>query len=72
MGGRSRVEKPTWRDLRREVQDADGEFIRQGATSHEVWKLPNGRTVTLQSKHLNEQVSKKIRNSIRNAIEGKD
>lgn len=71
MARGERKEKPTWADLQREVRAAGGVLERQGATSHEVWKLPDGKQVTLQSKRPKEQVTRSIRDRIRDAIDGK-
>ena len=62
-------EHPTWKDVKREVKEAGGVFVRQGATSHEIWRLPNGTRVNLRSKYPNQQVTKSVRDRVRADIE---
>ena len=58
----------TWADLRRRVKDAGGVFVRSGKGAREVWRLPSGKIVTLQAKHLKQQVSKSVRDRVLQAV----
>ena len=64
-----RKPKPTWADMRREVRAAGGAYVRQGATSHEVWEL-DGETIVMQSKHKGRKVNGRILKRIRGLIDG--
>ncbi|MBU0646323.1 type II toxin-antitoxin system HicA family toxin [Patescibacteria group bacterium] len=60
--------RPNWGDLIKEVKAAGGIFVRQNSTSHQIWRLPNGRIVILLTKHLKEQVNLRTCERIRQRI----
>lgn len=58
----------TWRELRRAIEQAGGERLRGGRGSREVWRV-RGRTITIQTRHLNEQVSRSVEQRLLGALE---
>lgn len=59
----------TWAEAKKRVVAAGGVFVRQGSTSHEKWRLPNGTLMILSAKHRQQQIPAGIAADILKIIE---
>lgn len=59
---------PKVRDLLRVLRAKGCMPTRQGATSHEIWLTPGGRTFSINTKHQNDEVTIAVLKVVRRTL----
>lgn len=63
--------QPKYRDFVRQLKEMGAFPIRQSGTSHEVWKLPNGKHLALvRNGNDNSEVTRNVLDSFKRAMRG--